>query len=579
MTPSRIELLLPPRLAYRLGTVCIALLLTACGGGGDTTAPGSLASITLSPSSATVGIGQTQTLTAEGKDASGAALSGLTYTWASSDEGVASVAGGVVTGVAVGSATITASSGGVTSNAVTITVAVSSGTGNRVVIDKAAALLPGAGQSAQLTAQVLDPQGAAVAGTITWTSSATDRVSVDAAGHVTGVATGSAQIFAEAGGIRSAPTLVFVADPRPGALLVTDAQVVSVGPPLGLPPGEAPGVGTQYEVTLSGVAPPAAGTVLLAAETAPVAGTVVSTRQESTGLVVTLALAPLYELFTAYDIALSIDLSAFPAVDLPEGGVRTPAARWNAERRGRPGVRAAARALDDLAPFQAFVCDASIKPQLLGTPIQLSLENRLTLTIDDRPGYSKHALEGSLALSGSAGLKLKAGFRATGDCKAQGQIRLPVFGWASVIAMPAVRVGLGAGLEGEVLLVQGELGVEGRVGASPTVGWECGGATPDCRALDDIAGLNELKTKSSFPSENDMQVKISGQFYVLAGLDLSLLAGLANAEILEARLGPEQSFDLGFEKDQAERTDYAASYDLKLKGVVEPGGRSRRRSS
>ena len=59
---------------------------------------------------------------------------------------------------------------------------------------------------------------------------------------------------------------------------------------------------------------------------------------------------------------------------------------------------------------------------------------------------------------------------------------------------------------------------------------------------------------------------------MLAGLDLSLLAGLANAEILEARIGPEQSFDLGFEKDQAERADYASSYDLKLKGVVEPGG-------
>ena len=321
-----------------------------CSGGDDTTAPGTLASITLSPSSATIGIGQTQTLTAEGKDQNGAVLSGLAFTWASSDNGVATVAGGVATGVAVGTASITASSGGVTSNAVTITVAVTGGAGNRVVIDKASVLLPGAGQSAQLTAQILDPQGAPVAGTITWTSSAPDKVSVDAAGQVTAVAIGSAQIFAEAAGLRSAPTLVVVAEPQPGALLVTDAQVVSVGQPLGLPPGTPPGVGTEYEVTLSGVTAPAPGTVLLAAETAPVAGKVVATRQESAGIVVTLALAPLYELFTAYDVALSIDLSAFPAVDLPEAGAAADAgAAWNAERRSRPGARAAARARDDLA--------------------------------------------------------------------------------------------------------------------------------------------------------------------------------------------------------------------------------------
>ena len=47
-----------------------------------------------------------------------------------------------------------------------------------------------------------------------------------------------------------------------------------------------------------------------------------------------------------------------------------------------------------------------------------------------------------MALVGSASLKLKAGFTATGDCKAQAQIKLPITGWLSVIAMPAVRVGL-----------------------------------------------------------------------------------------------------------------------------------------
>jgi hypothetical protein len=68
-----------------------------------------------------------------------------------------------------------------------------------------------------------------------------------------------------------------------------------------------------------------------------------------------------------------------------------------------------------------------------------------------------------------------------------------------------------------------------------------------------------------------MQAKVSAQFYVLAGLDLAILGGVANAEILEARVGPKQSFDLAFEEDQPPRSDYASHYDLKIEGVVEPG--------
>lgn len=572
MKASRIGITPPWPTRGALGAVFCALLLAACQGD-DAVAPGGLVSITLSPSSASLGVGQTQTITAEGKDQNGIVLTGLSFTWASSDAGVATVIDGVATGVSAGTASITASSGGVTSNSVTLTVSVTSGTTSRVVIDKASVLLPGSGQTAQLTAQILDPQGAPSAGTVSWSSSAPDKVSVDAAGKLTAQAIGSAQIFAEAAGVRSAPTLVFVANTQPGALLVTDAQVVSVGPPIGLGPGESPGVGTQFEVTLQGVTAPAPGTVVLAAETAPVAGKVVTTRQDPAGLVVTLALTPLYQLFSAYDVALRIDLSAFPVEDLPAGSVRTrPSAAWNAGPRGKLSRLAPGRAFNFVAPFQAFDCDGSIKPQLVSAPIQLSLENKLTLVLEDRPGYSKHALEGSAALVGNAGLKLKAGFKASGSCDAQVQLKLPVFGWFSVVAMPAVRVGLGAGVEGEITLVQGELGVEGKVGFTPVVGWECGGATPTCRGLDDMTPLNQFKTKSAIPDEHGLQAKVSAQFYLLAGLDLSIGAGIFNADILEARVGPEQSFDLAFEEDQVARADYASKYDLKLKGVVEPGG-------
>src|SRR5207302_1397111 len=76
-----------------------------------TTAP--VASVTVTPSSAAVQVGQTVQLTATLKDATGNILSGRVVTWASSNSGVASVsASGLATAKAAGTATITATSEG-----------------------------------------------------------------------------------------------------------------------------------------------------------------------------------------------------------------------------------------------------------------------------------------------------------------------------------------------------------------------------------------------------------------------------------------------------------------------------------
>ena len=574
----------PGLAALWAGALSLALLLAGCGGGDDTPAPGpsppTVASITVMPASASIGVGQTQSVKAEATDQHGAVMTGVNFAWASSNGNVATVIEGVATGVAAGTADITASSGGVTSNPASLTVIVAAV--GSVVIDKPSVLLPGGGQSAQLSVQLLDPRGAPSFGSVTWTSSAPDKVSVDSAGRLVALAIGSAQVFAQAAGVRSAPTLVIVAQPQAGALLVTDAQVVSVGPPLRVPPGTVPGVGTEYEVTLQGVATPAPGTLLMAAEMAPVAGKVVATRQESAGLVVTLALAPLYELFSDYDIRFDIDLSAFnfEAVTNRSAALATNATKaaqatqatsavWTAAQGKR--ALAAARPLAFFEPFKAWDCDGKIEPSLASRTIQLSLENNLHLVLEDRPGFTRHTLEGSALIRGKAGLTLKVGFMAKGSCEAQGQIKVPIGGVFSLLVMPAVRFGIGAALDGEITAVEGELSVDGAVGFSTVVGWECGGGGAACRGLNDIKLRDDFKTTSKIPSKDEMRAKISGQFYVLAGLDASFLFGTLNAKIVEARIGPKQSFDLGFEDDQAARPDYAASYDLRLEGVVEPG--------
>ncbi len=84
-----------------------------------------VASVSMSPATASVQAGQTVQVTATPKDASGSSLSGRAVTWTSSNGGVATVSvTGLVTGVAAGPATITATSEGQSGSA-TVAVTVS----------------------------------------------------------------------------------------------------------------------------------------------------------------------------------------------------------------------------------------------------------------------------------------------------------------------------------------------------------------------------------------------------------------------------------------------------------------------
>ncbi|MFC4456112.1 Ig-like domain-containing protein [Deinococcus sonorensis] len=103
--------------------VSVALLigaLSSCGGAGTPAAAG-VGSITVSPATVTVPLGGTAGLSATTKDAQGHTLTNVTYAWKSSNEAVARVAGGTLTGLQEGRATVTASAGGVTPVAVNVT--------------------------------------------------------------------------------------------------------------------------------------------------------------------------------------------------------------------------------------------------------------------------------------------------------------------------------------------------------------------------------------------------------------------------------------------------------------------------
>jgi hypothetical protein len=127
-----------------------ALALTGCGGGGGSSASASLSSINVIPGTAalTVGAGNAVRLAAIGTYSNGSNAD-LTaqVVWSSASSVIATVTGGVVTGAAVGSTTISASLNGIASTAaVTVTSAPSYTTGLASARwDHSATLLPASG--------------------------------------------------------------------------------------------------------------------------------------------------------------------------------------------------------------------------------------------------------------------------------------------------------------------------------------------------------------------------------------------------------------------------------------------------
>ena len=95
-----------------------SLALSACPGE-EPTGPPAVTSVEVSPASATfVSLGETVQFSASARDASGSTIADKTFTWTSSAETVATVnTSGLVTAVANGSATIQASTDGVSGTA------------------------------------------------------------------------------------------------------------------------------------------------------------------------------------------------------------------------------------------------------------------------------------------------------------------------------------------------------------------------------------------------------------------------------------------------------------------------------
>jgi uncharacterized protein YjdB len=193
-----------------------------------TVIPVPVASVSVTPARVDLAPGAKATLDAVTYDASGSPLGGRAVVWASSNGAVATVdASGVVTALAAGAATITATSEGISGSSAVSVVnpAVAS-----VAIEPGSATLR-RGATLQLSSTITNESGAAVTDRLpTWTSSNPAVAIVSASGLVTALSTGSANIAAALDGKADTASITVVAVPvgsvsvQPTALSLTIGQ-------------------------------------------------------------------------------------------------------------------------------------------------------------------------------------------------------------------------------------------------------------------------------------------------------------------------------------------------------------------
>ena len=169
---------------------------------------GAVAQVVVTPAAAALAaLGQTQLFAAVARDANGNVVPGQAFTWTSDNPLIARIdTGGVVTAVANGGATITATAAGVAGSAALTVAQVVTAV---VVSPPTASLLVGLTQ--QFTAVAQDANGNVVPGqTFTWASDQPLLANVDVNGLATALAIGTAIITATTGGISGTATLTIL---------------------------------------------------------------------------------------------------------------------------------------------------------------------------------------------------------------------------------------------------------------------------------------------------------------------------------------------------------------------------------
>lgn len=179
-----------------------------------------------------------------------------------------------------------------------------------VITSDASIILANTGATYQFAAQIENPSGAAVSGSLSWSSSDPSVASVSQSGLVTAqTSLGSATITISSPGLQAQTATVIVAPPSTGTILVPSSDLVSLS-------------GSQViltkDTTTSGIA---VGDIIVSGSKAGLLGEVTSVSSSSSQVTVQLAQASLAQAFSQ----LSINVASAPeqmSVSIAHGQVQ-----------------------------------------------------------------------------------------------------------------------------------------------------------------------------------------------------------------------------------------------------------------
>ena len=231
------------RKPYFLGCVLLVwiFLLAAC-----SSAP-VLRYINISPASATITAGTTQSYTATGYYSNGSVVPNFNVTWTSSNTSIATIdpASGIATGVAAGTSSVTASALGLTSPTATLNVQQLVSVG---ITPTNSSVPLGTTQQLMATAIYKNPDGSTAMGTagaitsqVEWTSGSTSVATFNATtpGLATGLSEGTTLVKASFDGVTGTTNLT-VGPPVPQAILISAVtSSIAVGNSLAVTAEEA----------------------------------------------------------------------------------------------------------------------------------------------------------------------------------------------------------------------------------------------------------------------------------------------------------------------------------------------------
>ena len=196
------------------GTAVVTAMAGTVSGAATVTVAQVVASVTVTPAAETVVEADTLRLAAVAADANGHTVNDAVFAWASNDTTVAVIDdSGLVTGVAPGRAMATATAAGVSGGAELVVAAAVT---TAITVTPDTVLLAALGQTVQLSAEVLDQIGRAMADvSVSWSSSDARVVAIDGAGLATAMGHGTATITAATGDVRGTAeiTVEFSAPP------------------------------------------------------------------------------------------------------------------------------------------------------------------------------------------------------------------------------------------------------------------------------------------------------------------------------------------------------------------------------